>query len=380
VRLVSGAVSVGVTEYVPAAESGPVSLAGQLSDALARVRPDLSADGSVGRFEQLVEFSTDLLSIHRRNGTVRYVNPVVEDILGYSPAEYVDQRPMDLIHPEDRAAVTEFFGDPKDWVGETREVIHRIQTVDGEWRTLESVGHNRLGDPALVGVVVNSRDVTEREQYQRELERQNERLEKFASVVSHDLRNPLQVIRARVEAARAETETGHHDHIVEAVGRMETLIDDVLALAREGQVIGDRDEIDLTTCARAAWGHVEAPDATLDCRTDCAVEADGDRLVELFQNLYSNAVTHAGPDTTVRVGRLGDDGFYVEDDGPGIPAAERDTVFDYGYTTGDGTGLGLAIVREIADAHGWDVRLAEDAPGARFEFTGVSVCPDDTGE
>ncbi|RXK47314.1 hybrid sensor histidine kinase/response regulator [Halorientalis pallida] len=378
-RLVSDALSVGVTEYVPV-ESDPDAdiLADRLSDALARVRPDLTGkEEPAGRFEQLVEFSTDVLTIHRRDGTVRYVNPIIEDIMGYSPAECVDQNPVDRIHPDDRDRVLSFFADPKNWLGETRQVTYRMQTAAGEWRTLESVAHNRLRDPALAGVVVNSRDVTEREQYQRELERQNERLERFASVVSHDLRNPLQVIRARVEAARAESGSGHHDHIEDAVDRMEALIDDVLTLARDGQVIGELGETDLEGCARAAWGRVNAPDATLECRTDCAVEADADRLVELLQNLYSNAVTHGGHDVTVRLGVLGDDpvGFYVEDDGPGILPDERDFVFDYGYTTGDGTGMGLAIVREIAQAHGWDVSLAEEGDGTRFEFTGVTVCP-----
>jgi two-component system aerobic respiration control sensor histidine kinase ArcB len=376
-RLVSEALSVGVTEYVPV-ESNPDAaiLADRLADALARVRPDLTGEeGPAGRFEQLVEFSTDMLTIHRQDGTVRYVNPIIEDIMGYAPSEFVDQNPIDRIHPDDQDDVLAFFADPNDWLGERRRVTYRMQTAAGAWRTLESVGHNRLKDPALAGVIVNSRDVTEREQYQRELERQNERLEKFASVVSHDLRNPLQVIRARVEAARAESRSGHHDHIEDAVDRMETLIDDVLTLARDGRVIGDLGETALDDCAHAAWAHVDAPEATLQCRTDYAIEADADRLVELLQNLFSNAVRHAGPNVTIRLDVL-DDGFYVEDDGPGIPPDERDLVFEYGYTTGDGTGMGLAIVREIAQAHGWDVTLADRSDGTRFEFTGVTVCPE----
>ncbi|WP_299268506.1 sensor histidine kinase [Halorientalis sp.] len=379
-RLVSEALSVGVTEYVPV-ESSPDAdvLADRLTDALARVRPDLTGkEGPAGRFEQLVAFSTDILTIHRRDGVVRYVNPIIEDIMGYPPSEFVGHNPIDRVHPDDRDDVLDFFTHPGAWLGEQREVTYRMQTVAGAWRTLESVGHNRLEDPALAGVVVNSRDVTERQQYQRELERQNERLEKFASVVSHDLRNPLQVVRARVAAARAETESAHHDHIEEAVGRMENLIDDVLTLARDGQVIGDLDETDLDDCARAAWGRIEAQEATLVCQTDCAIEADGDRLVELLQNLCANAVTHAGPDVTVRLGLLGDDdprGFYVGDDGPGIPPEERDLVFEYGFGTGEGTGMGLAIVEEIAQAHGWNVSLADGADGARFEFTGVTVYP-----
>ncbi|OYR54849.1 hypothetical protein DJ71_27145 [Halorubrum sp. E3] len=83
---------------------------------------------------------------------------------------------------------------------------------------------------------------------------------------------------------------------------------------------------------------------------------------------------HGGEDVTVTVERL-EDGFYVEDDGPGIPESERGDVFDSGYTTtADGTGFGLAIVADIADAHGWTLRVAEaESGGARFELTNVGV-------
>jgi signal transduction histidine kinase len=73
----------------------------------------------------------------------------------------------------------------------------------------------------------------------------------------------------------------------------------------------------------------------------------------------------------VTVGDL-EDGFYVADDGVGIPPDDREAVFESGYSADDGTGLGLSIVRQVATEHGWDVSLTgSDAGGARFEFTGV---------
>jgi hypothetical protein len=82
---------------------------------------------------------------------------------------------------------------------------------------------------------------------------------------------------------------------------------------------------------------------------------------------------------TVRLGRHAD-GFYVEDDGPGVPPEQRDTVFDYEFSTDeDGTGLGLAIVEAIARAHGWSVEMTEGSDGgARVVFSGVSVADDAT--
>jgi|SRR6056297_1740290 len=97
-------------------------------------------------------------------------------------------------------------------------------------------------------------------------------------------------------------------------------------------------------------------------------------LHELFVNLFENARDHGGSSVTVRVGMLdGSDrsGFYIEDDGAGIPAEDSEEIFEWGHTTtGDGTGFGLAIVAEIAEAHGWEIGVGESASGgARFEIT-----------
>ena len=113
---------------------------------------------------------------------------------------------------------------------------------------------------------------------------------------------------------------------------------------------------------------------------------DRGRLQEVFENLFRNSVEHGSTDeqaesdddgsaVTVRVGPLGGDesGFFVEDDGPGIPPDERDSVFERGYTSaGTGTGLGLPLVEQIVGAHGWSVRAVESASGgARFEIAGM---------
>ena len=99
--------------------------------------------------------------------------------------------------------------------------------------------------------------------------------------------------------------------------------------------------------------------------------ADGTHFQRLLENLFGNAVHHAGPEVSVTFGTTAD-GFYVADDGPGIPPEQRERVFERGVTGGNGTGLGLDIVSEVAGAHGWTVDVGEsEAGGARFDVTAV---------
>ncbi|RLM88940.1 response regulator [Halobellus sp. Atlit-38R] len=209
----------------------------------------------------------------------------------------------------------------------------------------------------------------EHAQVTSELERQNERLEGFASVVAHDLRNPLNVASGRLELAQTECESDQLDHVAGAIERMKSLIDDVLALAREGQAVTSPEWVDPGAIAEQCWRNVATADATLRVETERSIRAEPSRLKQLFENLFRNAVEHGGSAVTITVGEL-DDGFAIEDDGPGIPKADRSDVFEFGYSTeSDGTGYGLAIVKEIAEAHGWDIDVADgEGGGARFEI------------
>jgi len=209
-------------------------------------------------------------------------------------------------------------------------------------------------------------------EYRRRLEAQNDRLERFASMVSHDLRNPLNVATSHLELLRDEHESEHVDEIGRGLVRMEALIEDILLLARQGEEIGERTELDLAAVTRRAWDGVVTDGCSLSVADDRVVSADESRLVQLFENLFRNAVEHGDGNVEMTVGTL-PEGFYVEDDGPGIPADERELVFDQGYSEDpDGTGLGLRIVAEIAEGHGWEVAVTESASGgARFEITGL---------
>jgi signal transduction histidine kinase len=274
----------------------------------------------------------------------------------------------------------------------------------------------------------------------RQLERQNRRLDRFAGVVSHDLRNPLSVMDGYIDLAERTGEPEHFERCRRAVGRMRTLTDDLLTLAREGSSIDEVESVSLSSVAADCWETVRTDDAALEVVADYAFTADRARTGQVLENLFRNAVEHGstsppsqaredavehgstsppsqaqedagsenasepsvagapddavehsstsppsharedavehgGDDATVVVGPLADgEGFFVADDGPGIPEADREAVFDAGVTTRDsGTGVGLSIVETVAEAHGWSVAITESADGgARFEFTGAT--------
>lgn len=212
----------------------------------------------------------------------------------------------------------------------------------------------------------------ERKLARERLVRQNERLEQFASVVSHDLRNPLSVAEGWTELARKECDSDHLAKVADAHDRMADLIDDIRSMAQAGELVDEVDLCDLTAVAEQAWSNVATPDATLEVDSDATIPADESRLQQLLENLYRNAVEHGGDDVTVRLG-VHENGFYVEDTGIGFPDADPEELFEFGYTTSaDGSGLGLNLVKQISAAHGWTVELAEStAGGARVEFTDV---------
>jgi len=291
-------------------------------------------------------------------------------------AENTEQEAVDT----DATAETESAATESGWGDDTETVV--VETASGDERYVETnVRPLTVDDRRSAALVM--RDVTERRERKRRLERQNERLEEFASIVSHDLRNPLQVLAGRLQAIEAERDGDreinldeHFPSMQRSVDRMQTLIDDLLTLSRQGETVDDPTTVSLAAVAGQAWETTDAPEADLHVRTGRTVAGEDSRVRQLFENLFRNAVEHGGDDVTIVVDDLADDaGFFVADDGPGIPPDEREAVLEMGYTNSDdGTGIGLGIVTEVATAHGWEVSLTESTDGgARFEFHGVDA-------
>ncbi|MFC7019621.1 MULTISPECIES: PAS domain S-box protein [Haloarcula] len=322
------------------------------------------------RYETIVEAVGDPVYTLDADGRFTSVNEALCQMTGYDHDELIGEHIGRIMTEADVEAGESVIRDLLD--GDSDHATLEMDVVTQAGDHVPSENHIALlpqADGEFTGSAGVVRDIAERKERER-------RLAEFASVVSHDLRSPLNVVQGRIELAQSSGDLQHLETAAEGAARMEELIEDLLLLARKGELVSETGPVDVEQAARAAWQHVDASAATLRVESTAVIEADAARLGEVFENLFRNCLEHCGDEVTVRVGSVeGTDGtvtgFYVADDGPGVPEAERDQVFERGYTTNsNGTGFGLAIVRDVVDAHDWTVDLrASAAGGARFDVT-----------
>lgn len=384
-----------------------VRVRGTVHDITERKEREGELQRQRDRYQSLFENNPQVIWEQDYSEAVKYLTSITSDIDDVE--SYLLKHPQEIERLMDRVkiidvnqnAVEHYEAPSKAALLENLDQVFTEDTIDvlaAEWAAIaagetefrsETVGQTFSGTTReeLMHILVPKKyaddysrvyvigtEITEQKERERRLKRQNERLDQFASVVSHDLRNPLQTAEGWLELVREECNSPHVQDIAAAHERMNQLIEDLLTLARAGRESIDRQTIALDRVLAECWETIQTADATLLIETEQAIQADRDRLQQLLINLLRNAVEHGGTNVSITVGAL-EGGFYVEDNGPGIPEAERREVFDPGYSaTQEGTGFGLSIIEQVAEVHEWDIRLTEGSTGgARFEITGVDI-------
>lgn len=217
------------------------------------------------------------------------------------------------------------------------------------------------------------------------LQTASETQRRFVADASHELRSPLATIRAAHEIAALhpdqislEATTGD---VLAELDRIDKLVADLLLLARadERGLTLRRVDVDLDDLVRAEAARLRRQETTTVTlhAPPVRVQGDPDNLARALRNLVDNAARHATSTVTIRLSTDHTSArIEIEDDGPGIPAAEHERVFERFVRldesrarTSGGTGLGLAIAREIAHAHGGSLTIEDGQPGARFVLT-----------
>lgn len=352
------------------------ALEGFITEVTAPRAHEQDLKRSERRFEAVFNDPNLLVAILDPEGTVLEINETALGFVDETRSEVVgepfastpwwQERQDDVDRWIDAAATGEYV---------EYEATHPTHgdpiTVEGVFRPVVDA------DGTVTAIVVSARDVTEREARKQELRQQHERLDEFASFVSHDFQSPISTAHGRLELALETGDLEHVETALEAVERIDDLRCDLAGTLRSGDIVSESATVAVGEALERAWATSDpGPGASFSVAEPVEIRADPDAFQRILENLVSNSLEHGGESVRVRVGPLdggADSGFYYEDDGPGIDPDARQQVFVPGFSTkasGDGTGLGMASVRQIVRAHGWavDVHDAETLDGVRFEF------------
>lgn len=388
-RIAGRATAAGATDYVPAAAS--------TEERVERI--DITVDRAVDRRHDAEKrsvldamFSELEIPMYAKDDRARHVL--------FAETEHTLD-PEELFGKTDPEAYCSYHSDHEAVYEEDLEIIEEGKRIEkrlepsadtDQWMQTTKVPWTE--DGTTRGIVGITYEVSEFKRRENELIRQIARLQQIPDYVEHDLKNPLSIAQGYFEMARAGDEDAL-DAVEESLERMAVLLEDFHSLAtQELDSTSTRRPLQFAALVKEVWEYVATEESTLelDIPPETMVVADESQLRPLLKNLMGNAVEHGSTtarsrspgsvaDTTrpnsavtVRVGHT-EGGFYVEDDGPGISDAERDDIFEQGYTTSaDGTGLGLAIVQESARLHDWDVSAGDgELGGARFEVSNCMV-------
>ena len=322
------------------------------------------------QFRTLIEGSSDLITVIAADRTRRYVSPSMEHLLGHDPEELTGREALSLIHPDDLDLVGETFARLLDGDPEAR-VECRMRHADGSWRTFESIVTNLLDDPVINGVLVTSRDVTERRGYEQ-------RLRVLNRVLRHDLRNDVNVILGNVDLLKSELSSEGRRRARTIEEKSMELVD-LSEKARQidytvhhmGNTMRSVDVCE-TLGRHLDLVRAEHPDAlvTYDAPDGEFVYAD-DLLGSALDNVLENAIEHndrSRPEVHVSVDPVSVGGVdYVDvrvaDNGPGIHEEERRILTKRTETPlHHASGLGLWLVNWIVDNSDGELLFEENRP------------------
>jgi PAS domain S-box-containing protein len=422
-------VGVGTIEY-----GGRRMIFAAARDITDRKRAEEALRESETRFRTLVEqipavTYIEELDVGEPEWNMVYVSPQVQELLGYSPEEYMSDRKIweQLLHPDDRERVlakdarTELTGEPL-------RVQYRILSPDGKitWIRDEALlVRDEEGKPLFWQGVMY--DITDQKRAEEEVRRLNEGLERrvaertaqleasaerlrqsnrelqdFAYIASHDLQEPLRKVltfgdrlKAKYGDALGEQGRDYLERMEGAAARMRDLIDDLLILSRVTTQARPFAPVDLTQVAREVVSDLEARIEEVGGRVEVGelptIEADRLQMRQLLQNLIGNALkfhkSGVAPVVAVRaqiieeqrgarsVGSAGNGlcSITVEDNGVGFDEEHLERIFLpfqrlHGHNVYEGTGMGLAICRKVVERHGGKI-TAESEPGRGATFT-----------
>ena len=351
-------------------------------------------------FRSLIEHASDVITVLDKDGFVQYESPSLKGALGYEPQELAGRHFVEFVHPQDMAL---FVGAFTAVGGQSAPLEFRFLHKSGTWRILEAVMSNRLEDPTVNGIIVNSRDITERKRAM-EMERAkdaadaaNQAKSQFLANMSHELRTPLNAILGYSEMLQEEAADLGQDAFLPDLAKIHgagkhllELINAVLDISKieAGKMDLYLETFDVRKLVEEVVGIVQplvAKNGNSFEMTGPAdmgkIHADMTKVRQSLFNLLSNAckfTEHGKVGLEVKREEAGGAGrvlFRVTDSGIGMTQEEIGRLFE-AFTQADasmtrrfgGTGLGLVISRRFCRMMGGDITV-ESEPGHGSTFT-----------
>jgi PAS domain S-box-containing protein len=368
---------------------------GIISDITERIWAQNALVESESRFRSLVHNSSDITTILSPEGNIKYESPSFYRLFGFEEKEILGKNAFEFIHPDDIQHTLERFQSLVIGENVSNSVLFRFRNKLNEWVYLEAIANNLTNEKSINGMVVNSRDVTERvkneqkmKEYAESLEKINRELDQFAYIVSHDLKAPLRAINNLsiwIEediGEKIEADTQKNFNLLRGrIGRMEGLINGILDYSRAGRMKAQLNEIDLNIFIADIVSNLAPPDKfNVKIQEGMpTITAEKIAIDQVFSNFISNAIKYNNSENPLIEVNYIDKGdvyqFCVTDNGPGIDAQYHEKVFQIFQTlqardTVESTGVGLAIVKKIVEEKGGKAWVeSEVGKGSKFFFT-----------
>jgi two-component system, cell cycle sensor histidine kinase and response regulator CckA len=376
-------------------------------DITERKRSEEKLRDSERYFRALIESASDIITVLDGDGIIRYESPSIERIFGYSQDELIGKNIFDLIHPDDLSSIQNIFISGLENPGVTYFIECRFRHKNGSWQLLEATGINLLNDPAISGIIVNSRDITNRKQaekalYESELMlRQAQKMEAIGRLtggVAHDFNNLLTAILGNTQLALSKIPTNDpvRNRLVEiekASNRAAVLTSQLLAFSRRQRlerhninlndsiaeiikllqrIIGEDIEMSVK-CASNLWSVYADPAQVEQVVMNIVVNArdampQGGKLIIETRNIELDE-SYYRPYPYIPAGKYAQ--IRISDSGIGMDAETKSHIFEPYFTTkelGKGTGLGLPMVYGIVKQHEGFINVqSELGQGSVFE-------------